>query len=97
MATAQRDIQTETNTKKHPTPKSFWDRFLGKRIVIQTRGRAIITGIYRECTPDHFLALEQAVIKGTRTVKPPEVYVAIGNVGHIHEECELEPKEPREQ
>lgn len=91
MAAAQQEIETKT------TRPNFWDKFLGKRIVIQTRGRLIITGTFREYAPNHFLVLDQPVIKGSRTAKPPEVYVALAQVGHFHEECELEPKESAKQ
>src|ERR1043166_2938159 len=97
MATAQQEIQEQNKTRKYPTPGALWERFIGKRLVIQTKGHVIITGTFREYTSDHFLAFDQPTIRGHRTAKPPEVYVELAQVGHFHEECELEPKQKSER
>lgn len=73
-------------------PSSFWDEWIGKRIVIQTKGKAIITGKFKQFR-NTFLFLEDAEIVGTRKVaKPGNVQVDRNFISHFHEECVLEDK-----
>ncbi len=73
-----------------PRHSSFWEQWTGKRMVIQTKGKAIITGTLKEFR-NNFLFLEGATVTGLkRRVNPNLVMVDRDFLSHFHEECEIE-------
>jgi hypothetical protein len=89
MAAAEQEI---LKIERKRTP-GFWDKWAGKEIVIQTKGRMIITGIFRE-SREGFVILDKPVIKGVKkNVRPTEVMVDRHQIGHFHEVCPVEDVE----
>ena len=85
MAAAEKSLKIPREGKP-----DFWAKWIGKEIVIQTKGRIIITGVVREFR-EKFLILDKPVIKGIKkNVRPTEVMVDRMQIGHFHEKCEME-------
>lgn len=92
MATAEQEVAIKEVVVKEPKPlrAGYWDQWIGKQMVFQTKGRATITGVLKEFR-NMFLAVESATITGTRfTAKPKVVLVDRNYISHFHEVCELE-------
>lgn len=86
MAVAEKSLRVPR--EREP---DFWAKWIGKEIVIQTKGRIIITGVVREFR-EKFLILDKPLIKGIKkNVRPTEVMVDRMQIGHFHEVCEMEP------
>lgn len=87
MAAAEQEV---LKVERQRTP-GFWAKFAGKEIVIQTKGRVIITGTFRE-SREGFVILDNPTIKGVKkNVRPSEVMVDRHQIGHFHEVCLAEP------
>ena len=71
-------------------PPHFLTTFFNQPVVIQEKGRVIIKGI-AGAFENGFLVIHQPKIIG-KAVKtdPPYVYVAVGQIGHIHPLVETE-------
>jgi hypothetical protein len=92
MAVAEKEVLAVTR----PRNPGFWEKWAGKQIVIQTKGRIIITGTFRE-SREGFVILDSPTIKGIKkTVRPTEVMVDRHQIGHFHEVCASEPDPPTE-
>ena len=84
MATAEQAVEKRRNP-------SFWDAFIGKRIVVQTKGPVIITGRFVTKTKNDFIVLEEPTITGRQVrTAPPQVFIDRSHIGHFHEECAKE-------
>ena len=91
MATAEKQIKEVTIVEPKPIFTSkFWDQWLGKTMVIQTKGKAIVKGKFTEFR-NTFLRIEDAEIVGARyTARPTVVMVDRNFISHFHEECPVE-------
>jgi len=93
MATAQQEI-TESKpvvvTESKPKPSGYWDKWIGKQMVFQTKGHTLITGTLKEFR-NMFLLIEVAQVTGKKyTVKPKEVMLDRNYISHFHEQCDVE-------
>lgn len=71
----------------------FWSEWIGKQIVLQCKGRAIIIGTLRSFE-NGFLRIEDAEIKGIKNLaKVRTLMVDRDHVGHFHEPGEVEKLE----
>jgi predicted ATPase len=74
-------------------PAHFWDQWIGKQIVIQTKGKTLIKGTFKEFR-NTFLFLENTTIIGVKKVAHPKAAMVDRNfISHFHEECEVADKE----
>lgn len=93
MSTATAEAQTATQqiiTETKPPHSSFWGRWIGKEIVIQTQGKALVIGTFKEFR-NTFLVIENASVIGARfKVRPSEVLVDRNYISHFHEKTEVE-------
>lgn len=73
----------------------FWGEWVGKQIVLQCKGRAIIIGTLR-AFENGFLRIEDAQIKGVRNLaRVRTLMVDRDHVGHFHEPGEIETLDER--
>lgn len=71
--------------------QAFWEEWVNKQIVIQTKSRVIITGTVARFE-NHFLRLINAEIKGIKNLaRVRTLMVDRDHIGHFHEPVELEP------
>lgn len=90
---AEQSGATKVTEQPQGKPSTFWEKWAGKEIVIQTKGKALITGTFREFR-NTFLFLDNATVIGVKKVaKPSEVMVDRNFISHFHEKCELTDKE----
>ena len=96
MSTATAEAQAEVKPKEQivgeprPLHSNFWDRWIGKEIVIQTQGKALVIGTFKEFR-NTFLVIENASVIGVRfKVRPGEVLVDRNYISHFHEKVEVE-------
>lgn len=92
MSTATAEVKPKEATIKEPQPlhSTFWDKWIGKQIVIQTQGKALVVGTFKEFR-NTFLIIENPTITGARyKTSPPEVLVDRNFISHFHEKVEVE-------
>jgi hypothetical protein len=90
MSTATAEIKESIITEPSPLHSKFWDKWIGKEIVIQTKGKALVVGVFKEFR-NTFLVIEQASVTGTqKRVRPPVVLVDRNYISHFHEKVEVE-------
>jgi hypothetical protein len=93
MSTAEQAVaESKPVVVAEPQPlhSGFWDRFIGKQMVFQTKGHVLITGTLKEFR-NMFLLIEASSVTGKKyTVKPREVLLDRNYISHFHEQCETE-------
>lgn len=93
MATAEQEVvekKPKTVSEPKPLPSGYWDKWIGKQMVFQTKSHALITGTLKEFR-NMFLLIEQPRITGNKyAAKPKEVLLDRNFISHFHEVCELE-------
>lgn len=75
--------------------EKFWEEWIDKPIVIQTKGRALIFGIFKRFESG-FLRIEEAEIRGVKNLA--HVHTLMVNrehIGHFHEPATLEKLETK--
>ena len=97
MAAAERALKPASVSKIEEAPEGrpsgFWERWIGKRMVFQTKGRTIITGTLKEFR-NTFLFIENAQVTGLKKrVNPNLVALDRNFISHFHEECLVEDVE----
>jgi len=89
-ATAEAKPKESIITEQRPLHSGFWDKWIGKEIVVQTQGKALVIGTFKEFR-NTFLVIEQASVTGTqKRVRPPVVLVDRNYISHFHEKVEVE-------
>lgn len=95
MATAEQQIVEQKPiivTESKPLHSSYWDKWIGKRMVFQTKSFTVISGTLKEFR-NTFLCITDAQVSGTKhTAKPKEVMLDRNFISHFHEECEVGPR-----
>lgn len=87
MATAAKEIQI---SEPHPVHSGYWQRWVGKSMVFQTKSKTIIAGTLKEFR-NCFLAIENAKVIGVNKVAhAPLVMLDRNFISHFHEECPVE-------
>lgn len=92
MSTATAEVKRQEQAIKEGTPvlSSFWDKWIGKEMVFQTKGAALIIGTFQGFR-NLFLIVEPATVIGARfRVKPGEVLIDRNYISHFHEKTEVE-------
>lgn len=93
MATAEQQVTEKKPVivaESGPKHSGFWDRFIGKQMVFQTKGHVLITGTLKEFR-NTFLVIDAAQVTGKKyTVKPKEILLDRNYISHFHEQCEVE-------
>ena len=90
MATIEKEAVI---SEPKPVKSGFWDQWVGKQMVFQTKGHAIVTGTFREFR-NSFLFIEGATVTGAKKVVKPSLVVLDRNfLSHFHEVCPVEDKE----
>lgn len=74
--------------------RSFWGNWADKQILIHCKNNVIITGKFIDFTAG-FLMLENATIRGKRTVHVERAQVDRDAVSHFHEPVEVPAQESR--
>lgn len=97
MAAAEQEVVAPTPERMiaeaKPRPSGFWERWVGKQMVFQTKGKAIITGTFKEFR-NSFLFIENATVTGLkRRVNPSLVVLDRNFISHFHEQCPVEDVE----
>jgi len=93
MSTATAEVQRlkeQVIREGTPLMSGFWDKWIGKEMVFQTKGTATIIGTFQGFR-NLFLIIEPATVIGARyRVKPGEVLLDRNYISHFHEKVEVE-------
>jgi hypothetical protein len=90
MSAAVSEVHPQIIQEERPLHSGFWDRWIGKEMVFQTKGSTMIIGIFRGFR-NLFLIVESATVIGARfRVKPGEVLIDRNYISHFHEKAEVE-------